>query len=290
MKKMCKFPYFLAAGLLLVLADCSDDKEPQEPEEKPEQGAEKTYIGTLIVDQNDGTLYTQKNVSLIITVDDGEAVMELKEMSFSDRMPLKLDITMPGVTVRPEDGKSLLSGEGIVPLAMGGPFEQYTITGLTGELSEERIDFEMMCGAYPTLFTALHEDQLPVPEQTVYRGILYVDQNDGQGTVYVQQEVTALLAIDLDTDRADLLLEEVSFSDRMPFRLDMTIPGITVRPVYGGYAMEADGIVPLALGGEYEDYVITALTGSTSAWSDTGIEFEMYCGQYPTRFVGVKKE
>jgi len=51
--------------------------------------------------------------------------------------------------------KLLLSGDNIIPLAMGGEFPAYTITELTGEITPQTISCEMMCGTYPLTFSGI---------------------------------------------------------------------------------------------------------------------------------------
>ena len=50
-----------------------------------------------------------------------------------------------------EDG--MISGNEIIPYAMGGPFEKYKITNLTGAMTDKTLRFEMVCGEYPTKYS-----------------------------------------------------------------------------------------------------------------------------------------
>jgi len=283
---MKKIAFFAAAVLMLSLTACSSDKDGFDETDEEEDNQEwpmDTYRGTLIVDQNDGTVYTQKNVVLHVTMQQGSVEIEMKNVGFSDRMPVKLDMTIQDVTAKENDGVFDISGDGLIPYALGGEFEEYTITAMQGELCERRIDFQMMCGPYPLAFTGIHED-LPVKTEISYMGTLRVDQNDG--TVYTQEDVRIEVSLDSQADQADILMNGVSFSDRMPIKLNMTIPGLSAPAAYGGYRLTGENIIPHALGGEYEMYTITGFTGNISELKEAGIQFEMMCGTYPTSFTG----
>jgi hypothetical protein len=141
------------AAITVFITACSNDENNEEVV-IIDDGA---YIGTLVVDQNDGTRYTQENVSVVVSIDKDTdtdyAEILMKQVSFSDRMPVKLDMTIPTIAVTPISGGLSLNGNHIIPLSAGGPFPRYTITDLTGEVKTQSIAFEMMCGEYPLRFS-----------------------------------------------------------------------------------------------------------------------------------------
>ena len=115
-----------------------------------------THIGILTVDQNDGTFYTQENVSIVFESEESVAKIKMLGVTFSSRMPLKLDMTIPNIMSSPTLSQTFsLSGDNIIPLAMGGEYPIYTITSLTGEVTQQTIFFEMMCGTYPLAFSGV---------------------------------------------------------------------------------------------------------------------------------------
>jgi hypothetical protein len=59
-------------------------------------------------------------------------------------------------------GDYTLAGDGIIPIAMGGPFPQYTITGFEGSIDKEgeTFTFSMTCGTHPVTFAG----RRPMPE------------------------------------------------------------------------------------------------------------------------------
>ena len=135
------------------MAACTKDATEDEPARLVSAGA---YTGTLSVDQNDGTLYAQENVQLVFTPQaDGKAEIKMFHVSFSPKMPLKLDMTIPGVVAQETPEGLSLSGDNIVPLALGGEFPQYAITGMTGKATPGTLSFEMKCGAYPLAFSGV---------------------------------------------------------------------------------------------------------------------------------------
>ena len=53
----------------------------------------------------------------------------------------------------------------------------------------------------------------------------------------------------------------------------------------GGYSFSCDNVVPLALGGEYPKYNVTALSGTLEGGN---LSFGLNFGAYPTRFNGTR--
>ena len=141
---------FLMIAIIAISMSACEENVPADEEIIVKDG---TYKGTLIVDQNDGTSHTQENVSVIFESEENGATIKMLQVSFSPKMPVKLDMTIPKVvTASITEGLSL-SGDNIIPLAMGGEFPQYTITEMTGQATPQTISFEMMCGTYPLTFS-----------------------------------------------------------------------------------------------------------------------------------------
>lgn len=108
----------------------------------------KCYKGTMTVDQNDGTFYTQSDVEVDYETRNGKLNFVMYKVKFANGMPIKLDMVVEGVDYVEIDGIYTLSGDNIVPYAMGGPFEKFTITQLEGTISEGEITLEFMCGEH----------------------------------------------------------------------------------------------------------------------------------------------
>lgn len=134
-------------ALSITACNKTEDENPNVPVK------DGSYTGTLTVDQTDGTIYTQQNVGVTFQLIDGKAQIKMSQVAFSAQMPVKLDMTIPGITTA-EDPKGIaISGDNIVPQAMGGDFPQYTIKQMKGEATPTNISFTMVCGTFPLTFT-----------------------------------------------------------------------------------------------------------------------------------------
>ncbi len=74
-------------------------------------------------------------------------------VQFAEAMPVKLDMTIPGVECKSVGERIELSGERIIPLAMGGEFPRYTITSLRGTLTDSELQLSMNCGEFPLTYS-----------------------------------------------------------------------------------------------------------------------------------------
>lgn len=141
--------FFLMAMVALSITACNktEDENPNGPEKN------LSYTGTLTVDQTDGAIYTQQNVGVTFQLIDGKAQIKMSQVAFSAQMPVKLDMTIPGITTAEDLEGITISGDNIVPQAMGGAFKEYTIKQMKGKVTPTNISFTMMCGMFPLTFT-----------------------------------------------------------------------------------------------------------------------------------------
>lgn len=133
----------------LLFASCENGEHntlPTTPVEK------ECYVGTLTVDQNDGTFYTQEDVKIDYEIIDGKLNFVMYKVKFAPGMPLKLDMVVEGVDCLGVVGNYVLAGNGIVPYAMGGKFEKYTITNLVGAITHGTMSLSFKCGEYPVTY------------------------------------------------------------------------------------------------------------------------------------------
>ena len=116
---------------------------------EPEGEDRGTYTGTVEVD-NDSEHFVKENVEVSVTKSDTSDtyIIKMFRVKFATAMPVELDILIPGVTI--ENG--IISGNEIIPYAMGGPYEKYKITNLNGTMTDSTLTFDMTCGAYPTSY------------------------------------------------------------------------------------------------------------------------------------------
>lgn len=144
-----KHLFYLMLSAMLFVA-CENGENNNLPG-KPAHNS--CYKGTMNVDQNDGTMYTQRNVEVDYEFYGADKLnFVMYNVKFAKGMPLKLDMVVEGVSYTEEDGVYILSGEGIVPYAIGGPFEKYTLTRLVGTISDDNITLSFLCGEYPVTY------------------------------------------------------------------------------------------------------------------------------------------
>lgn len=138
----------LFSTILLVSCDNGDNNSlPNKPSEN------KCYKGELTVDQNDGTFYNQSDVEVDFEIKDDKLNFVMYKVKFASGMPIKLDMVVEGVSFEEYAyGCYTISGDGIIPYAMGGPFERFIITELIGEITPSNITLEFMCGEYPVTY------------------------------------------------------------------------------------------------------------------------------------------
>ena len=76
--------------------------------------------------------------------------MVMNQVKFAEAMPVRLDIAIDGLSFTKTDKKVVITGDNIIPTALGGPFEKYIITRFSGTLDAEgNLVFDMLCGGMP---------------------------------------------------------------------------------------------------------------------------------------------
>lgn len=147
---MNKLRLLLLALMSLAFVACENGENNTLPS-NPVDG--EYYTGTLTVDQNDGTVYTQENVQIDYEILDSKLNFVMYKVKFADNMPIKLDMVVEGVDCIGAVGHYILAGDNIIPYAMGGPFEKYTITNLAGLITNETMTLSFTCGDYPVTYS-----------------------------------------------------------------------------------------------------------------------------------------
>ncbi|MBP9018255.1 MAG: hypothetical protein ABFC18_05365 [Rikenellaceae bacterium] len=149
--KTIKFPVIIAFAIVSFFA-FSCEKDDNESTVITE---DITFSGRMTVDQLDGTNYAVDGVQIKIepTTSEGILTIEMLQVSFSPRMPVKLDMQIQDVIYYSSSKKIIISGNNIIPIAMGGEFPAYTITNLSGEIENGSITLSMMCGNYPLTYS-----------------------------------------------------------------------------------------------------------------------------------------
>ncbi len=137
-----------AALVAMTLIGCGK-AEP----ETPIVPQESDYKGTVTV-MYQGAPFDNENiqVSFIPSEDGKSASIIIYQIRFVPQMPVTIDVTIPNVAVQSTTEKILLSCEKTIPLAMGGEFPRYTVTGLKGEIVGQEMSFSLNFGDAPTSF------------------------------------------------------------------------------------------------------------------------------------------
>ena len=141
-----KIKLFTAVLAALALIACEKTPTPIVPEEAD-------YVGTVTVESSAGTVEnTGSRVEFTPSEDGTTADLVLHEISFSPRMPMKLDVTIPGLLMTCTPQKIILTGDDIVPFALGGEFPNYTVTELRAEIIGNKMTLNLKFGGTPTSF------------------------------------------------------------------------------------------------------------------------------------------
>lgn len=144
-----QFKHMLMALAAIATIGCAKNN-PEEVVE-PKEGA---YVGTVTVNSTSGEVFDNENIEVSFTPsEDGKtATLVMYQIKFTPRMPMTLDITIPDVNITAEGQEIKLECAEVVPLAMGGPFPNYTVADLTGKISGGKLTFSLNFGATPTSF------------------------------------------------------------------------------------------------------------------------------------------
>ena len=140
--KIKPFATVLAA---LALIACEKTPTPIVPEEAD-------YVGTVTVESSAGTVENTGARVEFTPNEDGTAQLTLYEISFSPKMPMTLDVIIPGVAVVSTPEKITFSADEIIPFAMGVEFPRYLVTELAGEIVGNKMTFTLKFGGTPTSF------------------------------------------------------------------------------------------------------------------------------------------
>ena len=142
---------YIMLAIAAVLAGCDkSEKENEKPVSVPKS---TNYSGTLTVNASSGAFNTDSiKVSYIATEKADSAAIILYQVKFSPRMPISLDVTIPGISVSKTEKGAILTCDSIVPLAMGGEYPNYTVKGFEGEIINDELTFSLNFGSTPTSY------------------------------------------------------------------------------------------------------------------------------------------
>ena len=146
----------ILAAMAAVLVSCDKaETDDVKQEEVIETVSSDTvfYSGTLLANASSGDCQTPDTKISINPSDKADSTsITIFKAKLANRMPA-MDITIPGITVQKNGNVTLISTESSVPLAMGNPFPNYTVTEFEGEILNDEITFSLKFGSTPTSYS-----------------------------------------------------------------------------------------------------------------------------------------
>lgn len=146
----------ILAAMAAVLVSCDKaETDDVKQEEVIETVSSDTvfYSGTLLANASSGDCQTpDTKISINPSNKADSTSITIFKAKLANRMPA-MDITIPGITVQKNGNVTLISTESSVPLAMGNPFPNYTVTEFEGEILNDEITFSLKFGSTPTSYS-----------------------------------------------------------------------------------------------------------------------------------------
>lgn len=121
-----------------------------------------------------------------------------------------------------------------------------------------------------------------IPQTADYVGTVTVLY---QGSPFENENIEVNFTPNEDGSSASITIHKIRFVPQMPVTIDVTIPNVNLSVAQDAIILQCDNVVPLAMGGEYPRYTVTALSGSLKG---DELEFSLNFGDYPTSFQGVQ--
>ena len=151
---MKKLFYVLAVAMIVTACN---QNTPETPEEQSKTAFVKaTYfeaLGTNTVPNVEGENKDQPfsldnvRVEAVITTD-STLDINLYGINFSSKMPVTIDMVIPGAKYSRTAEKITLYGDSIIPTMGGNPFDRYVINDLTGTITSDSLFFTNSYGQY----------------------------------------------------------------------------------------------------------------------------------------------
>lgn len=144
----------LFCAIMAFAVGCSDKGSAGDGLDEGGDSFGVSYRGDVHVVQQDETVFTKSDVEVVLMETDARLLdMQMLKVSFAASMPIELDITVKGISYVKIADSTVISGDNLVPIAMGGEFPKYTIKNLTGTEKDGVLEFSMMCGDFPLSYS-----------------------------------------------------------------------------------------------------------------------------------------
>lgn len=145
----------ILAAMAAVLVSCDKAETDNGNQEEIVTVSNDTvfYSGTLLANASSGDCQTPNTTISINPSDKADSTsITIFKAKLAQRMPA-MDIIIPGITVQKNGDVTVLSADSTIPLAMGNPFPNYTVTEFEGEILNDEITFSLKFGSTPTSFS-----------------------------------------------------------------------------------------------------------------------------------------
>lgn len=114
---------------------------------------EAFYIGTVSVLYNGETVNNENIKVRFAQKDDGTtATIKIYRIRFVPKMPVRINVTIPDISIHSTGQVTAFSCDNVIPLALGGEYPKYTVTDLNGLADGDGLQFSLNFGEYPTSF------------------------------------------------------------------------------------------------------------------------------------------
>ena len=142
---------FYVTLAIIMLTACSN-RHDNEHTVKTFDGAH--YIGTVTVQYNNES-YENNPITVDFTLNNkrDSVSITIYSIKFVPQMPVTIDVTIPSVKYAITDNGIVFSADKVVPYMGVVPVERYLVTGLDGTIAEDKCNFSVNFGPYPTTFS-----------------------------------------------------------------------------------------------------------------------------------------
>ena len=143
----------IMAALAAMFVSCDKTETEIDNQEQTTQKSDSIfYSGILIANASSGDCETPDTKVSINYTDKADSVsISIFKAKLAQRMPA-MDIIIPDITVQKNGSVTLLSSQQSIPLAMGNPFPNYTVTEFEGEIVNTELTFSLKFGSTPTSY------------------------------------------------------------------------------------------------------------------------------------------
>ena len=151
---MKKLFYVLAVAMIVTACN---QNTPETPEEQSKTAFVKaTYFEALGINtvpnvegENKDQPFSMDSVRVeAVIMTDTTLDINLYGISFSSKMPVTIDMVIPGAKYSRTAERITLSGEGIIPTMGGNPYDRYVINALAGSITTDSLVFTNSYGQY----------------------------------------------------------------------------------------------------------------------------------------------